>query len=116
MDWNPHVEQLQDAGFPRPREIYEALIETPDSLGRSVGRLVDICCEAMAKAKQQFEREAYFYGHAKTELVLPVGATVLRAPQAPSALELLAHSHAPPRDIARPRSKRAQRARDRRWG
>lgn len=44
------------------------------------------------------------------------GGMVLRAPQAPSALELLAHSHAPPRDIARPRSKRAQRARDRRWG
>lgn len=60
LHWNPHVERLREAGFPRPWAMYETLIREPDALGRSVTRLVDLCIEAMERARQNVEdaREA----------------------------------------------------------
>lgn len=54
--WNPHVERLEAAGFPDPWAMYESLLEMDDRLGRSMTRLIDICIEAMDRARQMRER------------------------------------------------------------
>lgn len=120
--WNPHVERLREAGFPRPWAMYETLIREPDALGRSVTRLVDLCIEAMERARKNVEdaREAARAHACALRLEISTAAACngeLMFTRSPAvyAASNDAPTNPPPREYeARPRSKSGQRAAERR--
>lgn len=99
--WNPHVERLEAAGLFDPWAMYEDLVSYAerDRLGRSVTRLVDLCIEAMDRARMMREQRL-----------------VLTAPRFEARNEPPPVIRAPRWDYDSPnRGRAAQRRRDKPW-